>query len=155
MTEEDAVDPAPDLGKYSPALRGEPKDRSERFDLIGRAGMAVPELHEEAGDSERQQVDRSARDCLIRAQIDRRERMHRGDRDACEDRSDDAKPRFARCDHDGSTEERSGQHDSFEGDVHDAGALADSAADRGERERSGYADSSREEVWRDDAIQHG
>ena len=120
---------------------------------VRRRPLAAVDVDEEvAGDPEREEVDRGAADDLVGAQVDREERVDERERSARERRAEEAeRPRVELVGAE-DPEERAREHHPLEADVHDAAALGEDAAHRGEGERRRVAEHRRRQRRPDDHL---
>ena len=127
------------------------RDVRDRREVGGRALGSVELEEQVARQAEREEVDRRAADDLVGAEGDREERVeqaHQRRRRAMPI----ASPSGHAPGHVGAPdgEERAREHHPLEADVHDARALGEQPAERGEDERSRVAEHRREQRAPDD-----
>src|SRR5262249_39957637 len=95
----------------------------------------VVELDEEVpGDAESEEVDGSAADYLVGSQLDREKRVDQGEQAACSRGYQEPDAPAASLVGPVEAPEGTHQHHPLEADVHDAAALGEDPADRGEHE---------------------
>ena len=113
----------------------------------------VDRAEEVPGQAEREEVDREAADDLVGAQVDGEDGVDEREQAAEEHRHEQADDPRAAPDRAPDAEEGAHEHHPLEPDVHDAGALGEDPADRGERERRGEAKRRGEHARGEDAVE--
>jgi hypothetical protein len=121
-------------------------------DLAGRPPVGVDLDEEVAGDAERQEIHGGAADDLIRAEMDRHERVHERERRAGDDAADDPPPPRPELVGAEEAEERPHEKHPLEADVHDPGALGEDASYRRERQRRRGAQRRRDQRGPDEDL---
>ena len=99
---------------------------------------------------EREDVDRGAGDDLVRAEVDREERVDQRRQAARRHRREQADRPRQRLRRDPEAPEAAHQHHALDGDVDDAGALGHDAAEAAEHERGREPQRRGEQAGRDD-----
>ena len=127
-------------------------DVGDLRDVRGCPFAAVDVDEQVARHAERQEVDREPADDLIRAQVDREERVDEREEGAGE--RGDPEPELPRLELVGreDPEEGAGEHHSLEPDVRDPAALREDPAHRRERKRGRVAEHGGEERRPDDDL---
>ncbi len=116
----------------------------------GVAGGADQRPVGERRHAQREDVDRGAGDDLVRRQVDREERVDQGRQPARRHRREQADLPRQRLRRDPEAPEAAHQHHALDGDVDDARALRQDAAEAAQHERRREPQRRREQAGRDD-----
>ena len=117
----------------------------DRRQVVWRAVVAVVLVVEIAGDPESEEVDGGPGDDLVRTQADREDRMHEREQRSRKEADEDASDPGAGLVRAVGAEVGAHEHHSFQADVHDAAALGEHAADRGEGQRRRVPEGGRDQ----------